>query len=267
VAGPSPVAHIVVIALENHEYQSIIGSPSAPYLNSLARRFVLLTGHYAITHPSLPNYITLVYGGTFGIDSDCFDCMVSGRNIVDQLEFNRVSWKAYMESMPKPCFWGNAYPYAQKHNPFIHLSDVRNNPARCAKIVPLTQLFTDERRHALPQFAFITPNLCNDMHDCSIKTGDGWLARVVPGILSRLGPNGILVVTFDEGVTQVGCCSLAAGGHVATLIVGPGARRARLNRAADHYSLLRLIEDNWGLRRLRNAACRCTPTIVGWRAA
>ena len=266
-AGKGPVARIVVVVMENHEYGSIIGSPSAPYLNGLARRSALLTGYDAITHPSLPNYVALLAGGTYAIRSDCFSCMVTARNLVDQLEVAHVSWKAYMESMPKACYWGDAYPYAQKHNPFIHMSDVRNNGRRCSKIVPFTQLGTDERRNTLPQFAFITPNLCHDMHDCSIKAGDDWLSTVIPSLLPHLGTNGIVIITFDEGTTDAGCCYYAAGGHVLTVIAGPGARRGvQLNGVADHYSLLRLIEGNWSLRRLRHAGCGCTPAITGWRA-
>jgi hypothetical protein len=270
-SGPAPDAvratHIVVIALENHEYRSIIGSPAAPYLNALARKYVLLTGYDAITHPSLPNYLALTAGATFGLRSDCLRCMIRGRTIVDQLELAGVSWKAYMDSMPRACYWGDAYPYVQKHDPFIHYTNVKNDPFRCAKVVPFTQLAADEARNALPGFAFITPNMCHDMHDCSVATGDAWLAGVVPGILAHLGTNGVVVITFDEGTTRAGCCYYAAGGRVATIIAGPGARLgSRLGRAADHYSLLRLIEDNWGLVRLRHAGCGCTPTISGWQA-
>jgi phospholipase C len=266
--GPNaPVAHIVVIVMENREYGSIIGSPSAPYVNALAKRSVLLTGYDAITHPSLPNYIAMTAGGTYGINSDCFSCMITARNLVDQLELAHVSWKGYMESMPRACYWGDAYPYAQKHNPFIHYTDIKDNRTRCGKIVPFTQLAADEHNNALPQFAFITPNLCHDMHDCSVKTGDAWLSSVVPALLSHLGANGIVVITFDEGSTNAGCCFFAAGGHVVTLIAGPGARMGvRLNHPVDHYSLLRLIEGNWSLRRLRHAGCVCTPAIAGWRA-
>ena len=262
-----PAAHVVVIALENHEYGSIIGSRSAPYLNALAGKYVLLTGYDAVTHPSLPNYLALTSGATFGIRTNCFQCLIQGRNIVDQLEVAGISWKGYMESMPRACYWGNAYQYVQSHDPFIHYANIKSNRSRCGKIVPFTQLAADEARNALPGFAFVTPNMCHDMHDCSVATGDAWLASVVPGILAHLGTNGVVVITFDEGTTRAGCCYYAAGGRVATIIAGPGARLAtKLSRAADHYSLLRLIEDNWGLARLRHGSCRCTPTISGWQA-
>jgi phosphatidylinositol-3-phosphatase len=107
---PSPVArpaagqppHIAVIVMENHEYGDIVGSSSAPYINSLARRYALATGANAITHPSLPNYLALTGGSTFGIDSDCTECKVIATSIVDQLEHARLSWRAYMEDLPAP---------------------------------------------------------------------------------------------------------------------------------------------------------------------
>jgi hypothetical protein len=104
------------------------------------------------------------------------------------------------------------------------------------------------------------------MHDCSVDVGDGWLRTWVPRILPALQPDGILILTFDEGSTGAGCCAKAAGGHIVTIIAGPGARSGiKLPGPADHYSVLRLIEDNWGLERLGEAACACTPTIAGWR--
>jgi hypothetical protein len=273
VAAPSKdPAHIAVIVMENKEYGSIIGSSDAPYLNKLAERTVLLTQEYAVAHPSLPNYLALIGGSTFGISSDCTDCNIGKRNLVDQFERTGISWKAYMQSMPSPCYTGafagsEPKEYAKKHNPFIYFDDIRNDPTRCNKIVPLTE-FRKDLTAGLPQFVWITPNQCDDMHDCSIRTGDDWLRRWVPKILSGLGRDGILIVTFDEGSSDAGCCSLgSAGGHVVTVIAGPGAKERKKIRAdADHYSLLRLIEDAWGLKHMRHAADGSTPTIKGWAA-
>lgn len=258
--------------MENKEYDSIIGSSEAPYLNELARRNVLLTNEYAVSHPSLPNYLALTGGSTFGISSDCTDCNVKGKNIVDELEAHDISWKAYMQSMPSPCDTSasagtSPNDYAKKHDPFMYYNDVRNRPKRCNKIVPFTQ-FPKDLKSSLPQFGWITPNECNDMHSCSIQTGDSWLKKWVPKILPALGTNGVLIVVFDEGSTDAACCSLGTGGgHVVTIIAGPGAKAStKIRAAADHYSLLRLIEDAWGLKRLRYASDSSTPTIKGWRA-
>jgi hypothetical protein len=256
-------AHIAVIVMENEEYGSIIGSPSTPYISRLARRYGLARSMYAITHPSLPNYLALTGGSSFGISSDCTDCAVDRTSIVDQLARANLSWKAYMEGLPHPCFTGaGAGKYAKKHDPFAYYTRITDEPSRCAHIVPLAQLAADERTRKLPTFIWITPNLCHDMHDCPPSTGDRFLAGLVPPLLRSLGPRGVLFLTWDEGASDDGCCRLASGGHVATIVAGPGAKRgARLTTPVDHYSVLETTEDLLGLRRLRGAACACTPSL------
>ncbi len=259
-----PPARIAIIVMENEEYGSIIGSRQTPFINALARRYALARGMYAITHPSLPNYLALTGGSTFGITSDCTDCTVHARGLVDQLAAAHVSWKAYMENLPHPCFTGaGAGEYAKRHDPFMYYTPVYTNRSQCNRVVPLSQLAADERAHALPRFVWITPNLCHDMHDCAPAVGDAFLARLVPPLLRSLGRRGLLFVTWDEGSTNDGCCRLAAGGHIATIVAGPGARaHARMRSPADHYSVLQTIDDLLGLRRLRNAACACTPSLA-----
>ena len=260
-AGPPP--HIAVIVMENHEYSDIMGSRGAPYINSLARRYALATGMYAISHPSLPNYLALTGGSTFGINSDCTDCTVSATSLVDQLEQAGLSWRAYMEDLPTPCFKGaDAGDYAKKHDPFAYYTRIASNPRRCANIVPLTRLSADEQHGSLPRFLWISPNLCHDMHDCSVSTGDRVLSGLVPPLLQALGPRGLLFLTWDEGSSDSGCCRLASGGHIVTIVAGSGARgHARLALPIDHYSVLQTIEDLFRLRRLRGAACTCTPSL------
>jgi len=123
---PPAFKHIFVIIMENKDYERIVDNTGqAPYLNELAQQYGLATNYYAITHPSLPNYLALTGGSTFGIDSDCTDCTVPQPNLVDQLEAGGKSWKAYMEGMPHPCFIGDDGPlYRQKHNPFIYYDNL-----------------------------------------------------------------------------------------------------------------------------------------------
>jgi hypothetical protein len=260
--GGAP-SHIAVILMENEEYGGVIGSQSAPFTNQLARRYALATSSYAITHPSLPNYLALTGGGTFGIDSDCTDCSARGGGIAAQLAAKGISWKAYMEDLPHACFTGpGAGLYAKKHDPFVYFPAVVHNPAQCARVVPLTQLRRDEAARALPRFVWITPNLCHDAHDCSTAVGDRFLRGFVPPLLSALGPRGLLILTWDEGSSDNGCCKLAAGGHIATILAGGAARRGvRFAKPVDHYSVLQTIEDLFGLRRLGAAACVCTPSL------
>src|SRR5207247_302578 len=166
----------------------------------------LATQYYAISHPSLPNYLAMTAGSTFGITSDCTTCWVGATNLADQIEAGGRSWKAYLEGMPSACFVGDAYPYMQKHNPWIYYNDIRTNAARCsAHVVPFTQLGADLASGSVPSYVWITPNMCNDMHDCSIATGDSWLRSQVPAILNSAAyrNGGVLVITWDEGKSRL----------------------------------------------------------------
>jgi phosphatidylinositol-3-phosphatase len=248
-------SHIVVVVLENREYPEVIGSGVAPYINSLASRYGLATASYAVTHPSLPNYLALTSGSTHGIESDCTSCSVSAPNVVDQLEAAGLAWKAYMEDLPRPCFLGaSAGGYVKKHDPFAYYTDIASNPARCRRIVPLTALASDLRAGTLPTYSFISPNLCDDGHDCRLGTADRFLARTMPAVIHELGPRGFLVLTWDEGTLDTGCCGGSHGGRIATIVAGAGvARGARTAQALDHYGVLATIERALGLAPLAHA--------------
>src|SRR5436190_2561157 len=182
--------HIFIVVMENHAYNEIIGNTTAaPYTNSLANRYGLATNYVAVTHPSLPNYLALIGGSTFGITSDCTSCRVNAPNLVaDRVEQSGRTWKGYMESMPgtsSACSMVDAYPYVQKHDPFVYFDDIRNVAGECDKVVPYTALAADLASAATtPNYVWITPNMCNDTHDCSINTGDTWLQNNVPAILN-----------------------------------------------------------------------------------
>jgi hypothetical protein len=168
-----------------------------------------------------------------------------------------------MEDLPHPCFTGaSSGDYATKHDPFAYFTKITRNPSRCRHIVALGRLGADERADALPRFVWITPNLCHDMHDCSVSAGDRFLATLVPALLRSLGHNGLLFLTWDEGSSDSGCCRLASGGHIVTIVAGSGARAgARMTTPTDHYSVLQTIEDVLGLARLRGAECSCTVSL------
>ena len=256
VGGAVPsFSHVFVIVMENHEYNSVIGNPAAPYTNGLVSSYGLATNYFAASHPSLPNYLALTAGSTFGIASDCTTCFTSATNIADQVEASGRSWKAYMEDMPVPCFMGaSSGNYAMKHNPFMYYNDIRTNPARCAAHVqPFTQFWVDMSSGQVPDFVWITPNMCNDTHDCPVATGDAWLRSVVPTITGSAAfrNGGVLFITYDEGSSSAGCCSGSWGGHVATLVIAPNAVSGlRSATAENHYGLLRTIEDGFHLGHL-----------------
>jgi acid phosphatase len=257
-------SHVVVLVMENEEASDVIGSSAAPFINKLARRYARATRYYGVAHPSLPNYLALTGGSTFGIQSDCTDCAVSAVNLVDQLEAAHVSWKGYMEGLPRACDrTGGTGGYAKKHDPFLYFRDVAGNPVRCARVVPYAQLGSDLRAGALPTFVWITPNLCDDGHDCGLGQADHYLAGIVPALLRELGPHGFLLLTWDEGSSDAGCCAgQAAGGRVATIVAGPDVRPGAASAVPyDHYSSLRTIEDALGLDHLGRAAAAATAPL------
>jgi hypothetical protein len=254
--------HVVLVVFENHEASSITGSPDAPTFNRLARRYATLTDYTAVAHPSLPNYLALVSGSTHGISSDCTDCVVRARSLADTLAGAGKTWKTYAEDLPYRGFTGaSAGRYAKKHDPFLYFRDVVASRARRDRVVPFPQLGRDLARHRLPDFSLVIPNLCDDMHDCSVATGDAWLkAHVVPLLHSRELRGGVVFVVFDEGTSDTG-----GGGLVEALALGPTVRRgARFTKATNHYGLLRTIEDAWGLPRL-GLSRTATPIGGIWR--
>ncbi|HET9719895.1 MAG TPA: alkaline phosphatase family protein [Solirubrobacteraceae bacterium] len=254
--------HIAVLVMENAEYSSVIGNPGGRFITDLAHRYALATQDYAITHPSLPNYLALTGGQTFGVTSDCTGCSVPGGGLGGQLDAHHIPWRAYMEDYPHPCFQGgSAGEYAKKHDPFLYYRAIAARAA-CRDVLPFTALDRAIAARRLPRFLWITPNLCHDMHDCSVHAGSAFLQSLVPGLLRALGAHGLLFLTWDEGSSNDGCCRLARGGHVALIVAGGGARaHARLGTPVDHYSVLQTIEDLLGLPRLSGAACGCTPSL------
>lgn len=238
--------HVYLIVMENKEYGSIVGSSSAPYANSLIRRYGLATNYHAVTHPSEPNYLALFSGSTQGIHDDGVHNF-SGKNLGDQLDAHGKTWRVFAENVPLNCYTGatasggedGAGKYARKHEPAISFTDISRSRSRCGRVTDFS--------HFSPiaaNFELIVPNMCHDTHDCSIRTGDTWLSKFVPRITgSSAFANSVLFITWDEGTT-----TWNGGGHIATIVVSPrtpaGPRSAK---AHSHYSLLHSIELAWGL--------------------
>lgn len=244
--GPPAADHVVVIVEENEPASAIMGDPAAPYLNSLARSGATATRYSAIRHPSLPNYLALTSGTTAGHTTDCAPdgCPAGVPSIAGSLTGAGRSWRFYGESMPAPCFRSNSGEYAVRHDPFVYYPEVTGDPAACARhVVPFSRFAPDLAGGRLPAFSFISPNVCNDMHDCPVATGDRWLARQVPAILASRPfrtQRSLLVVVFDEG--------RRADNVVPVVFAGPLARAgATSSRPYTHYSLLRTIESLLGL--------------------
>jgi hypothetical protein len=260
--------HVIWVWMENHSYNTIIGSPQARYINSLAARCGLATNYHNVTHPSLPNYVAatsgLGYAALQKFTSDCDPspgCSTSAASIFGQGE----TWRAYEESMPSSCDRANSGEYAVRHNPPPYFTRLRT----CSRFdVPFSRLATDLARRTLPAFSFVTPNLIDDMHDGTVADGDRWLARNLPVILNspeyRRG-SVVVFVTWDEGeggtalqcatnTTDVGC-------HVATIVISPSTRPGTRSRTLfNHYSLLGTAEQLLRLPRLGRASSFPTMT-------
>ena len=262
--------HIILIMLENKDYSSVIGNSQMPMINALATNNVLLSNYFAVSHPSLPNYIALMSGSTQGITSDCTNCFVNQPNLADEIKASGRTWKAYLESMPSPCFIGDSGNYAQKHNPLLYFDSVRLNTALCASsIQPLTSLDSDLANKTLPNFLFIMPNLCDSGHNCSASVADKWTGDMVAKLQASpaLGNNSLIIIAFDEGSesSKSGCCGLStpAGGQVAVVLISPTALPDMTdNTPYDHYSLLKTILTSWNLPLLGTTANAETKAIM-----
>jgi phosphatidylinositol-3-phosphatase len=222
---------------ENHSYSQIIDSSSAPYINQLAAQCGLATNFYAEAHPSLPNYIAMTSGSTQGItdDNGPGSHPLDVPSIFSQLPAGGS--RSLEESMPSNCLSSDSGDYAVRHNPEAYYTNLGTD---CANFdVPL-----GSTPDISAEFTFVTPNLCDDMHDCSVSTADTWLSNFLPGILSspeyQSGATAIFI-TWDED-------DGSSGNHVATLVLSSatpvGARSAT---SFDHYSMLRTTEELLGI--------------------
>ncbi len=329
-AGPAMPRydHIFVVIDENKSADEIIGNKAAPEINRLAREYGVASRYYAIRHPSEPNYVALVGGDTFGIaDDDAYYCKprmkkegcgesgystyvdhtVNAPNLAQQLDAHGISWKGYFEDIPQPGSLAYRWPtpqqpapgkpnflYAVKHNGFMNFKSVQDDPHRAEKIVGFDALYRDIAAGTLPRFAYIVPNLCNDMHGiyghgapagCSsqdglIVQGDRAIAQIVGKITQSAtwrGPgNSAIVITFDESdddrpdIRAVGCCGSGphepgspGGGWVATVVItNHGPRHLVDPTPYSHYSLLRTIEAAFGLHHYLGHAADSSKGVV-----
>jgi phosphatidylinositol-3-phosphatase len=242
------IRHVIVILMENHSYSEVMGH--APFITAMAKRCGLAANYHAITHPSLPNYLALTSGSIHGIHSDCQpqSCSIGGPNIFSQLSRHGLRWRSYAESMPSSCDRGSNGLYAARHVPAVYYVRLR---AGCRRHVRSLGKVTTGRLHVAlhsghaPAFMFVTPNLCDDMHDCSLATGDRWLARWIPMIVAsrtyRHGHTAILIV-WDEGG--------ANHNQVPLIAISPYTKPGTVSRRAmTHFSLLRATERMLGIRR------------------
>jgi hypothetical protein len=266
--------HVFLIVLENRGLATLRNDRQASFLNSLLpKNYAVATNYFAVGHNSLDNYIAMISGQEPNCltRKDCSldtkDCMypTGFPNLADQLP-KGFTWKAYMESMTTTCQTSDTHPYlgfllpgyATRHNPFLHFTDVRDDPTCPDHIVPYPRLQEDIDKGQVPNFSLIVPNTCNDAHNdwllftCQLRTADEWLQKEVPKIVKAFGDNDVLFITFDEAETtdKRGCCYQLgnAGGKVILIAVTPYSPKVyEVTGEYNHYSLLRTIEDLFGI--------------------
>ena len=251
-------SNVWIIVLENTDYSRVVGAKDMPYLNGLTDRYGLAESYFGVARPSQPNYLALFSGSIHGVDdNNAHD--IDAPTVADQIEASGRTWREYAENVPPGCFTGDSAKggrdgsgeYRRKHAPAISFTSISGDPARCAFIEDFSAF-----RPGNADYSLIIPNMCHDAHDCSLRQADDWLADQVPPIVESEGfrTGGVLFVTVDEDAGDD-----PSGGHVATVVASPlVAAGTRSPVRYDHYSLLRTIQDAWGLDCLAES-CQAAP--------
>jgi phosphatidylinositol-3-phosphatase len=303
--------HIFIIMMENTGNDSLLGNPNAPWINSAVQQYNVAGNYYGVTHPSQPNYVAATSGSLNGVTSDS-DTSLNVTNVVDQLEARHLTWRAYMQSL-NDCVTGVATPttvpgesnykfdhacgdahygaqlYERKHDSFVSFQDVATNPSRMANVVDFSQLQSDLSSRNVPNYVWISPDQCHDMHGVHAPTtsdpcdfsqvpslismGDSFLQSTVSEIMASpvWDQKSVIFITWDEADftgsgfqgfgDDTGCCDSPAGqggGHVLTIVIpghghgphDPGLRGSFV--PYNHYSQLATVEANWNLGCLAN---------------
>jgi len=238
-ATPTPARHVFVIVMENRSARHAL---AGAFVASLAAKYGFAENYHAVTHPSVPNYLALTSGSTWGVTDDSFH-VLPREDVGSELTQAHIGWRAYMEGLTGAGCLKSPLPYDPGHNPFAFYGG-----ACPANVVPLSELAGDLKSNT-PRFTWITPDRCHDMHDCDVATGDSWLRGEVGQIMASAAwkSGGVLFITWDED-------DGSSNNLVLTLVVAPGTGHRTSNRAFNHYSLLATIEDLLGVKRLGRAA-------------
>ncbi len=255
-AATPQFSHIYEIMMENTNYEDVIGNTAdAPYINGLAQKYSFAANYYGVTHPSMPNYLAATAGDFFGLGADDITKRYDAPNLVDQLESKGLTWAYYQQGMPAVGSTADQYPatgsglYVKKHDPFAFYNDVIDNPARLQNLKPIDSLATDLASGNAPNYAFIVPDQCHDMHGVSgssaaaygepwcaypsdfvlnhalIQAGDAYVKSLVTTIMTSKAwtPDSVIAITWDENessgesqpnkgyASSTGCCASPVG--------------------------------------------------------
>ncbi|MCY9667293.1 stalk domain-containing protein [Paenibacillus alginolyticus] len=247
-----PIDHIVVVVEENHSYNQIVGSPDAPYMQSLIQRGALFTNAHGVTHPSQPNYLALFSGSTQGVTDDICKKPFTSQNLVTELLSANLTFTGYSEDLPTAGYtgcWSNGY--ARKHNPWVQFTNVPKELNQPYSQFP--QDFTN-----LPNVSFVIPNHQDDMHDGSVKQADDWLQTNLDAYVTWAQTHrSLLIVTWDED-------DYAKANHIPLIVVGPMVKPGQYDEYVNHKNVLRTIEDVYRLPLLRDVQ-QIQPITSMWK--
>jgi len=244
VSGRLP-GTIFTIVFENKGRRQVLDNASAPTFRALARQYIDLQNYRPGLHPSLPNYIAMVSGGPQGITDDVGHVISGTEHLAAQMDAAGIPWRAYAESMPAPCSRHGTNLFMVRHVPFLYFQSVIGQPSCAQNVVPMTPIWNDLATDRL-KFVFITPNACNDAHDCPISTADAWLAQVLPRLMNTPGyrRGGAIFILFDEteGLER----------QIPAILISPLAKNqgSAVTTLYDHRSYLATLQDLLGVPRL-----------------
>jgi hypothetical protein len=252
---------VLIIVLENQDYQAAIADP---YLEQLASEGASFTNFHGLFHPSYPNYLAMVAGkrlSTHGDwQKDFREC-----TIADLLQSKRLSWKNYAQGYPgndEQCFQGDRFDrYARKHVPFMSFVPIQQH--QCGNIVAASQFDTDIRNDTRPAYAFYSPDLDNDGHDTGLPRASKWLKDFLGPFLHNPAfmKGTLIIVTFDESKSY----SKDVANHIYTVFLGPMVKIGKVEGNYNHYNVLRTIEDNFGLCALGEGDGGAKPITSVWK--
>lgn len=263
--GAAPFGHVVILVEENANYASVVGDTATmPYLNSLIAGYGLATEYYSNTHPSIGNYMMLTTGQVLTNDDSETPTSfpVSVNNVVRELAANGKTWKAYAEDLTSVGYvGGDTGNFAIRHVPLAYLTDIQDSTAGKQTLVPFSQFATDLASGDLPNYSFITPNLCDDAHNCGLNIADAWLKTNIAPLLASapFKDDGLLIITFDES----GNDNTHGGGRVAAVLISPRFSKPGYQSTTlyQHQSTLRLMLEGLGITTSLPGAAATAPTM------